>query len=330
MHIVPEIEIHAVTGAFGYSGRRIAQRLLDRGLTVRCLTNSPNRANPFGDRIKAFPLSFDAPAQLADSLRGVSVLYNTYWIRFNHGDFSRQQAVANSLVLFAAAREAGVRRIVHVSIANPSEDSPFEYYRGKARLERGVRESGLSYAILRPAVLFGDEDILVNNIAWMLRRFPVFGLFGDGGYGIRPIHVDDFAALAVAHGCGASGPHGGSCNASATDNVTLDAVGPERFRYRGLVEQIALILGLRRWITPMPAAIGYTIGRLVGACVGDVVLTRDEIGALMAGLLDSNGPATGETRLTEWARTHADSLGRRYASELARRRDRAAAYGKPG
>lgn len=304
--------VHVVTGAFGYSGSRIARRLLDRGVAVRTLTNS-KRASPLADRIEVHPLRFDEPGQLVESLRGAAVLYNTYWIRFNYGDFSGQQAVQNSLKLFGAAREAGVRRIVHVSIANPSEDSPFEYYRGKARLEQAIRESGLSYAILRPAVLFGDEDILINNIAWILRRFPVFGLFGDGAYGIRPIHIDDFADLAVQQGFKA-------------DDVVLDAVGPERFTYRELVETLARILNLRRLIVSMPAAVGYWIGRAIGRWVGDVVLTRDEIGALMAGLLDSSAPTTGATRLTDWARVNAATLGRHYASELMRRFDRHRSY----
>lgn len=302
-------EIQMVTGAFGYSGRRIAQRLLGQGITVRCLTNSPRPDDPSAVRIQSFPLCFDRPEHLVHSMRGASVLYNTYWVRYNHRRFSRAQAVENSLVLFRAAYEAGIRRIVHVSIANPSEDSPFEYYRGKARLERAIRDSGMSYAILRPAVLFGDEDILINNIAWILRRFPVFGIFGRGDYGIRPIHVDDFAALAV--NCG-----------KENGNVVLDAVGPERFAYRELVHEIAKIIGVRRWIVSLPPTMGYWIGRGMGAALGDVVLTRDEIEALMSGILDTAGPATGETRLTEWASRHADSLGLSYHSELARRQFR--------
>src|SRR5208283_1221478 len=187
--------IHAVTGAFGYSGRYIAARLLDEGREVITLTNSLARANPFGGRVRAFPLAFDEPEQLAKSLAGVDVLFNTYWVRFNHRLFTHTQAVQNTLVLFEAARRAGVRRVVHVSITNPSEDSPLEYFAGKARLERALREGGLSHAILRPTVLFGREDILINNIAWALRRFPFFAVFGDGSYRLQPIHVDDLADL---------------------------------------------------------------------------------------------------------------------------------------
>jgi NADH dehydrogenase len=192
--------LHAVTGAFGYSGRYIAALLLQQGYRVITLTNSLGRLNPFGDRVTAFPLAFDNPEALVESLRGVEVLYNTYWVRFNHRHFTHAQAVLNTLVLFAAARQAGVQRIVHVSITNPDLNSPLEYFSGKAKLEQALQNSGLSYAILRPTVLFGREDILINNIAWALRRFHVMALFGDGSYRLQPIYVEDLASLAVAEG----------------------------------------------------------------------------------------------------------------------------------
>jgi len=192
--------LHAVTGAFGYSGKYIARRLLAGGRHVITLTNSIHRRNPFGQAVKAFPSHFDDPERLTESLRNVQVLYNTYWVRFNHKTFTYAEAERNTKVMFEAARTAGVKRIVHVSIANPAEDSPFEYFRRKARLETALRETGVSYAILRPTVLFGKEDILINNIAWALRRFPVFGVFGGGKYRLQPLCVDDLAELAVTQG----------------------------------------------------------------------------------------------------------------------------------
>ena len=299
--------LHAVTGAFGYSGKYIARRLLTAGERVITLTNSLHRPNPFGERVKAYPFHFDKPQQLVKSLTGVSVLYNTYWVRFNHKTFRHADAVANTLTLFAAAKEAGVRRVVHVSITNPSEDSPLEYFRGKAQLERALVESGLSYAILRPAVLFGKEDILINNIAWLLRRLPVFGVFGDGRYRLQPIYVDDLARLAVEQG-------------RAADNAIINAIGPETFTYRQLVQTLADILGLRRIILPVPPVVGYWAGALIGRLTGDVTITREEIAGLMADLLYVDAPPAGQTRLTDWARANADTLGVRYANELARRR----------
>lgn len=306
-------ELHAVTGAFGYSGKYITRRLLDAGKGVLTLTHSPRRPNPFGNRVRAVPFNFEAPEKLVESLRGVAVLYNTYWVRYNYGGVTQDDAIRNTLALFRAAREAGVERVVHVSITNPSADSPFEYFRGKARLERGLVESGLSHAILRPAILFGKEDILVNNIAWTLRRLPVFGMAGYGRYRLQPIHVDDLARLAVEQG-------------AQRANVVVNAIGPETFEYRELVRMIAQAIGVKRLLVPLPPDMVFAAGWAVGKLMGDVMVTRAEIGGLVAGLLCVEAPPAGTTSLSGWVREHADSLGRRYASELARRKNREAAY----
>ncbi len=304
---------HAVTGAFGYSGKYIAERLLAQGERVVTLTNSPHRRNPFGDRLRASPFHFDEPGLLAESLREVSVLYNTYWVRFNHREFTHADAVRNTMTLFEAAKTAGVERVVHVSITNPREDSPLEYFRGKARLERALTESGLSYALLRPTVLFGKEDILVNNIAWALRRLPVFGVFGNGKYKLQPIYVDDLAELAVQQG-------------GERENCVIDAIGPETFTYRELVETIGEIIGKRRRVLSVPPFLGHAAGWILGKLVGDVMITREEIDGLMGNLLYVDSPPAGKTKLTDWARKRAGSLGLHYTSELARRRDRQTEY----
>jgi len=303
----------AVTGAFGYSGKYIAQRLLDNGHDVITLTNSLNRDNPFHNRIRAFPFNFDNPAALTETLRGVDVLVNTYWVRFNHKLFTLSDAVRNTLILFDSARKAGVKRVVHISITNPSGKSPLEYFRGKAELEEALTGSGLSYAILRPAVLFGREGILINNIAWALRHLPVFGVFGDGLYRIQPIHVDDLASLAAEQ-------------AASEENAIINAIGPETFTYRQLVETIGESIGKRRPVVSVHPSLAYLTGRILGFLMNDVMITRDEIQGLMANLLWVSSPPTGTTRLTEWIKENADSLGRRYASELARRRERMKEY----
>jgi NADH dehydrogenase len=306
-------EIHVVTGAFGYSGKYIAKRLLEAGHEVRTLTNSPNRPNAFGGQVKALPFYFDDPKKLAASLQGTSVLYNTYWVRFKYKDFQHAVAVGNTRTLFRAAKEAGVKRVVHISITNPSEESHLDYFSGKAVLERALIDSGLSYAILRPAVIFGKEDILINNIAWILRRFPVFGVFGDGNYRLQPIYVDDLAKLAVAQGRG-------------TEDCKIDAIGPETFTYKELVREIGLIIGKQRPIVSIPDSLGYLLGWILGKLHGDVLITREEIEGLKANLLHTNSPPVGETKLTDWARENVSTLGIKYASELSRRRERSAAY----
>jgi NADH dehydrogenase len=263
--------------------------------------------------VRVLPFQFDAPDKLADSLRGVSVLYNTYWVRFNHKRFTHADAVRNTEILFSAAKEAGVERVVHVSITNPSEDSPLEYFSGKARLERSLLESGIPHSILRPTVLFGKEDILVNNIAWALRRLPIFGVFGDGLYQLQPIYVDELAELAVDHG-------------KLTGNVTIDAIGPETFTYRGLAETIGEIIGKRRPIVSVPPTVGYAVGWVIGKLMNDVMITREEIEGLMDNLLYVDSPPAGATRLTDWAKERSATLGLRYTSELSRRQDRQSEY----
>jgi NADH dehydrogenase len=305
--------IHAVTGAFGYSGRYIATRLLEQGQTVITLTNSMNRANPFGGKVPAYPLAFAEPGKLAAALAGVDVLYNTYWVRFNHRTFTHAQAVENTLTLFEAARRAGVRRVVHVSITNPSETSPLEYFSGKARLERALQASGLSHAILRPTVLFGREDILINNIAWALRRFPFFAVFGNGAYRLQPVHVDDLADLAVTEGM-------------RTENTVINAIGPETFTYRDLVQAVGKAIGQPRRLVNVSPGMGCFFGKLLGVLMCDTFITREEIHGLMNELLYVTTPPTGKTPLTIWMQKNGATLGLRYASELNRRRNRQTPY----
>jgi NADH dehydrogenase len=305
--------LHAVTGAFGYSGKYIAQRLLVKGHQVITLTNSIDRAQPFQDQVKPYPFNFENPDELTHTLQDVSVLYNTYWVRFNHKMFKHADAVQNTLILFEAAKAAMVERIVHISITNPSEDSSLEYFSGKAKLEQALTDSGISYAILRPTVLFGKEDILINNIAWGLRHLPVFGVFGDGEYRLQPIYVDDLAELALKQG-------------AERESVIIDAIGPETFTYKGLVKTIAETINKSRLIISVPPSLGYLAGWILGKYVGDVLITREEIEGLMADLLYVDSPPAGKTRLTDWIAEHADTLGKRYTSELARRIDRTSPY----
>jgi len=294
----------AVTGAFSYSGKYIARRLLAQGHEVITLTGHPNRPDPFGGRVKAFPLDFDE-AGMARSLAGVEVLYNTYWVRFDKGGNTQPRAVENTRRLVNAMVAAGARRMVHISIANPSADSRLPYYWGKAANEQAVMESGLGYAILRPTVLFGMEDVLINNIAWLLRRFPFFGQIGDGQYGIQPVYVDDLAALAVEAG-------------ARDDNFTWDAVGPDVFTFDGLVRLIGEKIGQPRPILHLPPGLALKAAQFISLFVGDVVLTPEEVDGLMAGLLVSKEPPRCPTRLGDWLAENRETVGARYASELAR------------
>lgn len=300
--------LHVVTGAFGYLGRYITERLLEQGFEVRTITGHPGRtgrADPFKGRVEAAPFNFDNPERLIKTLEGADTLFNTYWVRFKMGRVSHARAVEHTRTLIRAAKEAGVRKFVHISITNPSLNSPYPYFRGKAAIERDLKASGLKYAILRPTVLFGTEDILINNIAWILRRTPIFGVFGSGKYRIQPAYVQDVAGLAVELG-------------QSEDDVLTDAVGPETFTYEGLVREVAKEVGSRALIIQIPRLVALGAGWAMGALLSDVVITRDEIGALMDGLLVSDEPPACTTRFSEWLKENGSRLGVEYASELER------------
>ena len=298
-------ETVVITGALSCTGKYAARLLLSCGYRIRTLTSHPEHPNPFGEGVQIFPYNFDDPEQLRQTLRGASTLINTYWVRFARGTSTFETGVQNTRTLIGAAKDAGVKRIVHVSIANPSLESPLGYYRGKAQLEKAVVESGLSYTILRPTVIFGLEDILINNIAWFVRRFPVFAIPGDGRYRIRPIYVEDMARLIVDA-------------VERDENAVRDAVGPETYTFEELVTQIAVHLRRRTRLVHLPMPVAYVATLLSGWLVGDVVLTWEEYKGLMGNLLAPEGPSTGETCLSQWLAANREHIGTEYASEVAR------------
>ena len=299
--------LDAVTGAFSYSGRAIADRLLGATRRVRTLTGHPGRA-PAGTPIETRLLDFTDPAGLEASLQGVTTLYNTYWVRFAHGKVDHDLAVANSGALFSAAARAGVQRIVHVSITHPDPQSPYPYFKGKGMVEEALARSGVSFGIVRPAILFGGDGVLINNIAWLLRHLPVFAVGGDGQYRVRPMHVEDLAQRCLEKG------------SERHDSVT-DAVGPDRPTFNELVAAVREAVGARSAIVHVPGRLLVGLSRVLGRALGDVLLTREEYETMAAGMADTTGPATGSTSLFAWLDDHASELGRKYANELKRHFD---------
>ena len=297
--------LDAVTGAFSFTGRAIAARLLTEGRQVVSLVRRRPVENRLGDRVRVARLALEHPDDLAATLAGVDTLYNTYWVRFPYGAVSFERALDGSLRLIDAAVRAGVRRIVHISVVNAAESAPTPYFVAKAQLEREVRASGLSYAIVRPTLTYGPGDILVNNLCWVLRRFPFFAVPGDGNYRLQPVHVDDVAAIAV---------HAGR----QTADLTTDAAGPETLAFDEFVEILAAAVGSRTRLMHVPPQLALGASRIIGLMVRDVMLTADEITELMASLLVSSEPAAGIVGFRDWVQAAGSRLGRHYHSELER------------
>ncbi len=298
-------KLAVVTGPFGFTGRYITRILLAKGWRVKGLSSHLDRIDPFAGAVPIEPFEFERPWKLAEKLSGADVVFNTYWVRFNRGRTTYGQAVANVENLVHAATEAGVKKFVHISITNPDPAAVWEYFRGKAAMEKAIVRSGLHYAILRPAVLFGKEDLLFNNIAWLLKKFPMVAIPGLGEYRLRPVYVGDLAALAVE-------------SFEAEGSVIKDAVGPESFSYYELVSLIRSAVKSRALLVRVPPLAALAMAKAVGLLIGDEVLVRDELTELMNGRLSTSGPATCPTRYSEWIEENADDLGGSYANELKR------------
>jgi NADH dehydrogenase len=289
--VTPQLDL--VTGAFGNTGAVIAQRLVARGHQVRTLTDHPQDSQP----IDCWPFAFGDASRLAEAFAGVTTFYNTYWMRTGDRRGRYETAVDRCTQLIAAAEAAGVERIVHLSVIKATIDSPYAYFRGKAEVEARLAGSPVPAAIVRPSLIFGGDSVLLNNLAYLLRRAPVFAVAGDGAYRCRPVHIGDVADLCVAAG----GQH---------DRVKVDAIGPERPTFLELITWLRTTIGSRARIVKLPPAAVLAAGRILGVFLRDQVLTRDELDSTMQGLADADGPATGSTRLTQWLIAHAAELGR--------------------
>ena len=298
-------DLAVVTGAFGYLGGYVARRLIDQGIRVRTLTRRLPGRNPLGGLVEAHPLDFLDPDGLRRSMDGAGVLYNTYWIRYGRGCMTFDQAVENTGTLFKAAMRAGVGRIVHFSVTNASHHSELPYFRGKAQVEDMLKGLGVPYAVIRPTLVYGQDDVLLNNIAWALRCFPVFPVCGRGCYPVQPVYAGDVAVQAVEAG-------------SQGENFLADAAGPDTFSFEELLRLVASAVGVRSRLLYTPPRLGHALTRLVGLAMRDVALTMDEVDGLMAGLLTSATEPNGATRLGNWLAENRDGIGRNYVSELRR------------
>jgi NADH dehydrogenase len=290
-----------VTGAFSNIGSAAARHLEAAGFQVHTLTN---RSPPPGTAYTAAPLRFDVD-HLAKQLQGAEIFVNTYWIRLPHAGQSFDTAVANNRTLMEAASRAGVSRFVHVSVSNPELGMNLGYYRGKAQVESALRESGLGYGIVRPTLVVSSNDVLTNNIAWFVRRFPVFPMPQGGAYRLRPVTLEDTGRLICQV-------------AQETDNCVVDAAGPDVVTFREYVEHLAHAVGVRRWMPSVPNWLSLAAIRMVEPFLRDTVLTREELLGLQQELLMSESPIPGAQSVVSWLDEHGGQFGASYINDMHR------------
>ncbi|MBI5486653.1 MAG: NAD(P)H-binding protein [Deltaproteobacteria bacterium] len=291
-----------ITGAFSYIGAAAARELRRRGWTVHTLTN---RRTPPHSRHVTFAKLLFHPDHLAAELRGADVFVNTYWIRLPHAGDDFHTAVRNNRMLVDAAVRARVGRLVHVSVSNASLDSRLGYYRGKAEVDAAVRACGLPHAIVRPTLVVGPADVLTSNIAWFLRRFPVFPVPDGGGYRLQPVTLDDTGRI-VADA------------AESSADLDVDAAGQDIVTFREYVELVARACHVKCAIIGAPGRLALAGIRLVELFLGDTVLAREELAGLEQELLVSRAPPLGTERVDAWLLAHGAALGRSYVNDRRR------------
>ncbi|MDE1834491.1 MAG: NAD(P)H-binding protein [Candidatus Micrarchaeota archaeon] len=294
-----------VIGGTGFTGKYITKCLLKYKHKVVALTKHVNRDNEFGRKITIKPLDFENQENLVETMNGSRCVFNTYWVRFNYGGSSFDEAVRNSKAIIDACVDAKVKRLVHISVLDPSKNYKYDYFRAKMEVESYIEKSGLSYAILRPALLFGEEDILMNNITYLIRKYGLFFIFGSGEYKVTPTYVGDVAKEAVLQ-------------SRLNKNIIEDALGPEAFGFEELVRYIATTIGRPTRVAHLNKAFIPLVSKFLNICMHEPVVTSDEMGLLMDNGLYSDSKPIGSIRFSKWLKERKDTYGTEYHSETKR------------
>ncbi len=273
-----------ITGAFSFTGAAVARELSLRGWTIHTLTN---RIRPPGaEHITTAPLRFD-PTHIKHELAGADAFVNTYWVRLP----------------VDAASQAGVGRFVHVSVSNAKDNSNLGYYRGKAEVEAAVQCSNLSHAIVCPTLIVGPTDVLTNNIAWFLRRFPIFPMPAGGQYRLQPLTLADAGRIVADQ-------------VESSEIARVDAAGPQVMTFGDYVRTVAKACGVTRPLVGVPGPLALAALGFVQWILKDIVLTREELLGLEQEALLSRDAARGKESVGDWLMSNGQTLGRRYANDL--------------
>ncbi len=263
-------EIVTIFGGAGFIGRHLVRRLAARGATLRVATRSPNRAGhllPMGDPGQIVLVRFaEEEGTIAKLVEGASAVVNLVGILFERraGDFERVHGVLPGRI-GAAARAAGVARLVHVSAIGADPGSASLYARSKARGEAALRAAFPEAVILRPSIVFGPEDNFFNRFAAMARIAPALPLLGGGTTRFQPVYVGDVAEAILA---GLERPE--------TAGRTYEVGGPKVYSFKELLEYVLRVTGRRRLLLPLPFSLARLQARLL-ELLPSPPLTRDQV-----------------------------------------------------
>ncbi|HXR24984.1 MAG TPA: NAD(P)H-binding protein [Candidatus Binataceae bacterium] len=271
--------IIAIAGGSGFIGRAIVRRLAAiPGLTVRVLTRDPVKARvrlAAEGKVDFVSADVNDPARLATVIAGADTIINAVQfdgypiekpsrgLTFNRVDYG------GTVSLIAATKAAGVPNFIYISGAAADERSPNPAFRAKGRAERALRDAGLAFTILRPSLVYGPEDRVVNGLAKAIRMMPVMVVPGSGQQKLRPLLVDDLAAC-VALAIGGRGRNG-----------IYEVGGPDPMTFDELVRLVMEITGHKRPIIHVPENLLLVAGAVAEKLPG-ALFSRDAVAFLVA------------------------------------------------
>lgn len=263
-----------VLGGTGFVGRSVCEKLVERNGAGSGRILVPTRQIGHGRHLQMLPTLELVQADLHDDKRlaelvaGCDAVVNL--VAVLQGDERRFQQVHVELPrrVAAACRAAGVKRLVHVSAIGVAENAPSRYLRSKAQGEKVLEQAGLDLTILRPSLIFGAHDRLLNLFAAMQAIAPLVPLAGaDSRY--QPVWVDDVAKAVV---CCLDEP--------ATIGKTYECVGPDVFTLREIVQSAGRWAGHRRAVIGLPGALATLQALLMEMLPGEPLMSRDNLASM--------------------------------------------------
>ena len=264
------LRVVTVFGGTGFLGQRIVRRLQERDVSVRVASRNPDRGRAlFGaddERLHSIMADVNDERSVADAVSGSDAVVNAVSLYVEHGTETFQSVhVQCARRVAAQTQRAAVARFVHVSGIGADAASPSPYIRSRGEGESVVRAAFPTAIVVRPAVMFAEDDAFLTTIVGLLRRLPAYPMFGSGATRLQPVHVEDVSD-AIAR----------LLERSETEPLTFEFGGPRVYSYEELLRTVAREAGLRTMLFPMAFSAWHALAR-IGEMLPRAPITRNQV-----------------------------------------------------
>ncbi|MBR1159498.1 complex I NDUFA9 subunit family protein [Bradyrhizobium elkanii] len=271
-----------VFGGTGFLGRRIVQHLRDHEFSVRIASRHPDRGcsqfGPHDSQLLFVEADIHDERSVANALAGAYAAVNAVSLYVEHGRETLHSVHVESAQRVAAqAHRAGVKRLVHLSGIGADAASRSRYIRARGEGELVVRATFAGAHIIRPAVMFGPDDAFLTTILNLLRRLPIYPMFGRGSMKLQPAYVEDVAEATVR-----------IIQRAETQPTIFECGGPRVYSYEELVGIVAHQAGLAPILVPIPLAVWHALA-WASEILPDPILTRNQVELMQIDTVSSPG-----------------------------------------